>query len=154
MTDESREIAPGITVNKKSGFGQPVIKGTDVEVATVLAQLAQGSDPSKLSRQLGITKAGIRAAIGYAAEIIGEEPPSRVNETIELSPGVIKDGRIRFGKPIVQGTRIDVAMILSHLSAGDSVADLVAGYNLTPQGVRAALGYAHKVVARERVSSL
>jgi uncharacterized protein (DUF433 family) len=154
MTDEKAEIAPGITVNRKAGFGQPVIKGTDVKIATILARLAAGSDLADLLRELSLTSASVQDALAYAAEIIGDEPPSRLNEAVELSPGVIKDGRIRFGKPIIQGTRIDVATILGHLGAGDSVEDLASEYSLTVEGIKAALGYAQKVVAREKVSAI
>ncbi len=153
MTDESKEIAPGITVNTKGGFGQPVVKGTGVPVAELLAALARGADAEKLALETGVAKDGLCAALSYAAEIIGEEPSSRLNERFELSPGVISDGRIRFGKPIVEGTRIDVALILDNLAAGQTLAELLESYpSLTPEGVRAALGYAQRLIARESVS--
>jgi len=154
VNDKTKEIAPGIAV-KRGQFGQPLVKGTSVEVAVVLDELARTLDLDKVSQKLGITRDGVLAVLAYAAEIIGDEPPSRVNERLELFSGVIKDGRIRFGKPIVEGTRIDVALILSQLALGLTFSELQESYpSLTHERVRAALGYAQHRIASERVSAI
>ena len=50
------------------------------------------------------------------------------------------------GKPVVRGTRITVQTILSHLSAGDSVADVLDAFpRLTEEDVRACLAYAARI---------
>jgi len=36
---------------------------------------------------------------------------------MEIFPGISMDPRIRFGKPCIAGTRIDVAMVLAQLAA-------------------------------------
>jgi uncharacterized protein (DUF433 family) len=51
---------------------------------------------------------------------------------------------VRFGKPCISGTRIDVATIVGPLAAGETVA---AEYQLSVEQVRAALGYAAHVAA-------
>ncbi|HEU0075223.1 MAG TPA: DUF433 domain-containing protein [Dehalococcoidia bacterium] len=67
------EIAPGITVDKGVRFGKPVLKGTRVDVALVLGQLAAGATYDEIIEQYGVTKDGILAALNYAAEALGKE---------------------------------------------------------------------------------
>jgi uncharacterized protein (DUF433 family) len=50
------------------------------------------------------------------------------------------------GKPIIQGTRITVQTILSHLSAGDSTEDVLEGFpRLERADVLACLDYAMRL---------
>ena len=155
MSDQA-EVSPGITVDKDVRFGKPLIKGTRVEVEFVLARLAGGLTESAIRRQYGVTREGVRAAIGYAAEIIAEERvtgPDGEEGPLELAPGITASSRVRFGKPVLKGTRVDAATVLQHLAAGDSPDVVAEAYNVPREGVLAALGYAHKVVASETVSA-
>ena len=64
---------------------------------------------------------------------------------IHSDPGVLG------GKPVVKGTRISVELILEYLSDGGSAADVVAAYpHVTEQDVRAAVAFAHDMVAEEK----
>jgi uncharacterized protein (DUF433 family) len=64
---------------------------------------------------------------------------------MEVFPGISMDPDIRFGKPCVTGTRIDVATIIGAIAAGETV-DTVAGeYGLSVDQVRSALAYAAHV---------
>jgi uncharacterized protein (DUF433 family) len=56
----------------------------------------------------------------------------------EIYPGVTVDPAIVHGKPVLTGTRILVSQIVGHLAAGDSMETVC----VTPEQVRAALGYA------------
>jgi len=67
------EIAPGITVDKGVRFGKPVLKGTRVDVALVLGQLAAGATYDEIIEQYDVTRDGILAALNYAAETLGRE---------------------------------------------------------------------------------
>lgn len=59
---------------------------------------------------------------------------------IELSADVCN------GKPVVKGTRITVQTVLSHLSAGDSVDDILMAFpSLSREDVLACLAYAARV---------
>ena len=61
------------------------------------------------------------------------------------------DPRILGGKPVVKGTRISVELILEYLSDGCSTADVLAAYpHVTEADVRAAVAFAHDMVADER----
>lgn len=64
---------------------------------------------------------------------------------MEVFPGISMDPAIRFGKPCLAGTRIDVATILGGLASGASVDDLQSEYQLTREQITAALRYAAHV---------
>jgi uncharacterized protein (DUF433 family) len=61
------------------------------------------------------------------------------------------DPAILGGKPVVRGTRISVELILEYLADGCSIADVLAAYpHLAEPDVRAAVAFAHDMVADER----
>ncbi|HEY3780050.1 MAG TPA: DUF433 domain-containing protein [Fimbriimonadaceae bacterium] len=61
---------------------------------------------------------------------------------MDYSTRIIVDREIRFGKPIIKGTRICVTDVLDFLGAGDSEADVIAEFpQLTGEDVRACLAY-------------
>lgn len=66
---------------------------------------------------------------------------------MEIFPGISISPDIRFGKPCLTGTRIDVATVLNALGAGDSIEHVKAAYQLTDEQVLAALRYAAHVAA-------
>jgi len=50
------------------------------------------------------------------------------------------------GKPVVEGTRITVQTVLSHLSAGDSTEDVLEAFpSLSREDVLACLAYAARI---------
>jgi uncharacterized protein (DUF433 family) len=55
------------------------------------------------------------------------------------------DPAVRFGKPCIKGTRIDVATVLGRLAAGDKIEDIENDYQLTRDQVMAVLAYAAHV---------
>lgn len=61
---------------------------------------------------------------------------------MEIFPGISIDPEVRFGKPCVTGTRVDVATIVGAVAAGDSLEVVAEEYSLTADQVRAALQYA------------
>lgn len=70
----------------------------------------------------------------------------RVAERIVVDPEVMQ------GKPVIQGTRITVDLLLRKLSEGATEADLLDAYpHLTVEDVRAALAYAADTVAHEGI---
>lgn len=64
---------------------------------------------------------------------------------MEVFPGISMDPKIRFGKPCITGTRIDVATVLGGLASGASVEDLESEYQLTHEQISAVLRYAAHV---------
>ena len=62
---------------------------------------------------------------------------------------IITDPGIMTGKPVIEGTRITVELILTRLAEGRSVADILIEYpHLTEAQVTAAIDYARALVAR------
>ena len=61
------EIVPGITADPERAFGKPVIAGTRVTAAHVLALLAAGRSDAEIGAEYGLTVDQIRAVLGYAA---------------------------------------------------------------------------------------
>jgi uncharacterized protein (DUF433 family) len=68
---------------------------------------------------------------------------------MEVFPGITMDPDVRFGKPCIAGTRIDIPTIVGALAAGETVELVAAEYSLTPEQVRAALAYAAHVAAHQ-----
>ena len=66
---------------------------------------------------------------------------------MEIFPGISVNPDIRFGKPCLTGTRIDVATVLNALAAGDSIEEVKETYQLTDDQVLSALRYAAHVAA-------
>ena len=66
---------------------------------------------------------------------------------MEIFPGISVDSGVRFGKPCLAGTRIDVATVIGALASGESFDDVERDYRLTHQQVLAALRYAAHVAA-------
>jgi uncharacterized protein (DUF433 family) len=50
---------------------------------------------------------------------------------MEVFPGISMDPDVRFGKPCLAGTRIDVATIVGALAAGESVDTVAEEYQLS-----------------------
>jgi uncharacterized protein (DUF433 family) len=65
---------------------------------------------------------------------------------IQIDPAVMR------GKPVIQGTRITVELILRKLAEGATEAELLEDYShLTPEDIRAAIAYGAASVAHEEV---
>jgi len=63
------------------------------------------------------------------------------------SPRVVSDTNVMMGKPVVEGTRITVELILEKLSAGESIEQILDSHpTLTRDGIRAAMRYAVEVL--------
>ena len=152
------EIAPGITVDRDEGFGKPTVKGTDVSVEEVLNRLVAGATTEAVEADSGLTRQGILAAIGYAAEIAAEEPQARNLDLgdwpEEVTPGITRDPRVRFGKAVIKDRRIDAASVLGNLASGESFDDLHREFSLTPEQIRDAICYGNMLVAREVASAV
>jgi uncharacterized protein (DUF433 family) len=69
----------------------------------------------------------------------------------EIYPGVTVNPLMRFGKPVVRGTRVPVDVLVGQVASGMSVEAVASEYAVTPDDVRAALGYAARRLAEETV---
>lgn len=69
----------------------------------------------------------------------------------EIAPRIVVDPNIRFGKPVIQGTRVPVDLVLGKLAGGMSVDEIAEEYALTEEDIRAALRYAANLVSQEEI---
>lgn len=68
------DLSPRISADPAVCHGKPVIKGTRVMVATVVAHVGAGDSVADLAREHGVSADDVLAAIAYAAEVVaGEE---------------------------------------------------------------------------------
>ena len=66
---------------------------------------------------------------------------------MEVFPGITMNPDVRFGKPCIAGTRMDVAIVVGLVAAGETVETVASEYQLTIEQVRTALAYAAHVAA-------
>ena len=69
----------------------------------------------------------------------------------EIAPRITVDAGTRFGRPVIQGTRVPVGLVSSKLAAGLSTEDICAEYDIGREDVLAALAHAARVVADGQV---
>ncbi|MDO8508243.1 MAG: DUF433 domain-containing protein [Nanoarchaeota archaeon] len=67
---------------------------------------------------------------------------------------IIINEKIRFGKPIIEGTRITVDEVLGALAGGMTYEEIEEEYGLKKEDILAALYYATKIIAEERVGRI
>lgn len=58
-------------------------------------------------------------------------------EIRKFSIGIVQDPTINSGRPIIEGTRVLVDLIIGHLESGMSIAEVCDEYDLTPEQVKA-----------------
>jgi len=67
------ELLNRITINLRVMAGKPVIRGTRITVDLILELLAAGMKPEEIAEDYKITVEDVRAALLYAAKILGRE---------------------------------------------------------------------------------
>jgi uncharacterized protein (DUF433 family) len=63
---------------------------------------------------------------------------------MEIADRITMDEKVRFGKPVIKGTRVPVDLIIGKLAGGMTYEEVMAEYDLTRQDILAALDYAAK----------
>lgn len=65
---------------------------------------------------------------------------------------IVVDPQVMLGKPVIQGTRITVGIVLEKLAAGIPIDEILGEYpSLTRQDVFAALAYARQALGTDEV---
>lgn len=70
---------------------------------------------------------------------------------VEIAPRIVVDPNIRFGKPVIQGTRVPVELVIAKLSGGMTAEEVAKEYEITREDILAALTYAARILALEEV---
>ena len=73
MAQHAGEVFPGVTVDPHILHGKPVLSGTRIPVALIVGQLAGGESFESVSAAYRVTDEQIRAALGYAAQLLASE---------------------------------------------------------------------------------
>ncbi len=72
----------------------------------------------------------------------------------EIAPRISVDEKVRFGKPVIAGTRVPVDLVIAKLAGGMSIEAVMGEYELTREDVLAALSYAAQAVAGEEIRAV
>jgi uncharacterized protein (DUF433 family) len=74
---------------------------------------------------------------------------------VDLLSRITVNREIFGGKPIIRGMRISVELILSLLAQGETMEAVLEDYpELEPEDIRAALAYAHAVIAHDSLDEV
>jgi uncharacterized protein (DUF433 family) len=72
----------------------------------------------------------------------------------EIAPRIVVDEAILAGKPVIQGTRVPVEVVIGQLGAGLSIDEVCSEYGLKKEDVLASLSYAAQTLANEEIRLL
>ena len=72
---------------------------------------------------------------------------------MEIAPRISVDERIRFGKPVVSGTRVPVDLIMGKLAGGMTYEQVMTEYQITRDDILAVLDYAAKTLSSKEVKA-
>jgi len=72
----------------------------------------------------------------------------------EIAKRIVVDEKIRFGKPVIKGTRIPVELVVGKLAGGMSFEEIMHEYDLAKPDILAALHYAAEVLSQEHVRAV
>lgn len=69
----------------------------------------------------------------------------------EIALRITVDQAVRSGKPVIQGTRVPVELVIGKLAGGMTAEAVCEEFEITPEDILAALSYAAAVLATEEV---
>ena len=69
----------------------------------------------------------------------------------DLTIGITVDPSVRFGKPVIKGTRVPVETVVARVASGMAVKDVADEYGITEKDVYNALNYAARRLAEEQI---
>jgi len=70
---------------------------------------------------------------------------------MEILDRISIDENIRFGKPVIKGTRVPVDLILGKLAGGMSYEEVMEEYGISREDILAVLKYAAEYLAGEEI---
>ena len=70
---------------------------------------------------------------------------------MEIAPRISVDDKVRFGKPVITGTRVPIELILGKLAGGMSYEEVMEEYEITHDDILAVLDYAAKCLSNEEI---
>lgn len=73
---------------------------------------------------------------------------------VEIAPRISVDDNVRFGRPVISGTRVPVDLVVGKVAGGMGVDQVAEEYSITREDVLAALGYAADSISQEQVRAV
>jgi uncharacterized protein (DUF433 family) len=70
---------------------------------------------------------------------------------IELASGITVDSSVRFGKPVIRGTRVPVDTVVARVATGLALKNIAEEYGITEKDIYNALQYAALRLAEEQI---
>jgi uncharacterized protein (DUF433 family) len=77
-----------------------------------------------------------------------------MNPMKEIAPRIVIDESVAFGKPVIRGTRVPVALLVGKLAGGMDVDHVAREYEVQREDVLAALSYAARLLNDEQVLAI
>ena len=72
----------------------------------------------------------------------------------EIAPRVVVDEAVRFGRPVIKGTRVPVELVVSNLARGMTTDEVCEEHGLQREDVLAALSYAARQLSEEQIRAV
>jgi uncharacterized protein (DUF433 family) len=72
----------------------------------------------------------------------------------EIAPRITVDEGVAFGKPVIRGTRVPVALLVGKLAGGMTVTAVAEEYEVDPEDILAALLYAARLLDEEQILAI
>ena len=73
---------------------------------------------------------------------------------MEIAPRISVDKKVRFGRPVIAGTRVPVDVILGKLAGGMGYDAIIREYEITLEDIHACLDYAAKTISGEEIRAI
>lgn len=73
---------------------------------------------------------------------------------LQIAPRICIDEKVRFGRPVIAGTRVPVDLVVGKLAGGMAAEEVAEEYGLAREDVLAALAYAAQTLADEQIRAL
>jgi uncharacterized protein (DUF433 family) len=70
---------------------------------------------------------------------------------MEIAPRISIDKKVRFGKPVISGTRVPVDLILGKLAGGMTYQEVMTEYEISHEDILAVLDYAAHSISHEEI---
>ncbi|NIN66035.1 MAG: DUF433 domain-containing protein [Anaerolineae bacterium] len=71
--------------------------------------------------------------------------------TTEIAPRIVVDPEVRFGKPVIQSTRVPVDYVMAKLAGSMKLEKIAQEYGITLEDIQAPPSYAASTLATEEV---
>ena len=69
----------------------------------------------------------------------------------EIAPRIVIDPKVRFGKPVIKGTRVPVDLIVGKIAGGMTIEEVAKEYDLKREDILAALRYTAQIIKKENL---